>query len=774
MGDTGKRARETELLESEQRYRLLLERAPVGIAVHLDGRVVFTNPAGAALLGATRPEQIVGRAVTSIVHPDRLAEAMNRIRRLLAGEQGLYPVEDVYVKLDGSSVEVEVIAEAITYSGRPAVQVIVSDITARKRVERALAESESKYRTLFEAESDALFLIDNESGRILEANQAAASLYGFARDELSRMHNYDLSAEPEATNRATRRAQHQGDVITIPLRYHRRRDGLTFPVEITARFLQRGDRWVHVAAIRDISERQRIEEALRRSEEQFRLAFDNSAVGKALVSTEGRFLRVNAALQRMLGYSTSELIGKTFGEITHPDDRESSAALFRDVLAGALECVNFEKRYVRKDGSILWVLLSSSLLRDQQGQPLHSITHMQDITERKTAEQQRQALEQQLHHARTMEAIGLLAGGVAHDFNNLLTPILAGAELMLLDAGKDDPRRADYTQILQAAERARDLVSQLLTFARKQPIAARRVSMNDIVLGFERILRRTIREDVTLDLRLDATAGFVDADPRQLEQVLLNLAVNSQDAMPGGGLLVVATGRAEFPETKVVRGTTCVPGPYVFLAVSDTGVGMDPDTQARIFEPFFTSKEVRRGTGLGLSTVHGIVEKHGGYIEVESEPGRGTVFRVCLPRRAEAPRQAALSDRPPLPRGSETILVVDDDELVRETTSKLLKTFGYRVVVAPNANAALALRAEEMAQIDLLLADVVMPGMNGQDLYYNLREKRPDLKALLMSGHSLDALGQRGEHSSSPELLTKPFRGVELARKIREVLERPS
>jgi CheY-like chemotaxis protein len=372
-----------------------------------------------------------------------------------------------------------------------------------------------------------------------------------------------------------------------------------------------------------------------------------------------------------------------------------------------------------------------------------------------------------------MEAVGRLAGGVAHDFNNLLTVIISYTDLLLEDLDRDDPKREDVTAVRKAAEGAAALTHQLLAFSRKQVLQPKVLDLNATVASTEKLLRRLIGEDIRLVAKLGSSLGRVKADPGQIEQVIMNLAVNARDARPAGGQLTIETADVAMDEAYVRGHPTAEPGRYVMLAVSDTGIGMDEQTKAHIFEPFFTTKELGKGTGLGLATVYGIVKQSGGFIWLYSEPGQGTSFKIYLPLVEESAQRHAMPAVAKLPRGTETILVVEDAPAVRTVIRQVLERQGYTVLEAPNGEAAFALATKHHGPIHLLLTDVVMPGVNGRQLSEQLARPRPDMLVLFTSGYTDDSVVRHGILESGIAYLQKPFTPDGLARKVREVLDSP-
>jgi signal transduction histidine kinase len=403
-----------------------------------------------------------------------------------------------------------------------------------------------------------------------------------------------------------------------------------------------------------------------------------------------------------------------------------------------------------------------------------AIANAELFTERLRAEEEKAALQEQLRQSQKMEAIGRLAGGVAHDFNNLLTIIKGNSELSLMDVKQDDPLRENLEGILRASGRASGLIRQLLAFSRRQVMEMRVLDLNTVLEDLDKMLRRIIGEDIELVTLASKDLGRIKADAGQIEQVILNLAVNSRDAMPSGGRLTIETSNTELDEEYARRHVAVIPGRYVMLSVSDTGVGMIPEVRDKVFEPFFTTKENSKGTGLGLSTVYGIVKQSGGNIWVYSEPGKGTTFKSYLPRvdepLGEVVREKAAEDG--LPRGTETILIVEDDEDVREVAVRILKMQGYRVLETSHGSDALRQCEQEAGPIHLMVTDVVMPGMNGPELAKRLNPLRPEMKVLYISGYTDNAIVHHGVLEKGVNYIQKPFTVEALARKVREVLDR--
>ena len=533
---------------------------------------------------------------------------------------------------------------------------------------------------------------------------------------------------------------------------------------------------VATTLVLSVRRRKHAEEALREANERFRAilraATDYSVIGTDL---EGRIVVFSEGSRLMLGYRSDEVIGKSVEMLHDAGELAARAAELGiapgfEVFAGAARRGGTETRewtYLRKDGSRLTASLTVAAMRGTAGSLIGFIGIARDVTGQKRTEQQ-------LLQSQKMESVGLLAGGVAHDFNNLLTPILGYAALFLDDLPPDDPRAEGMREIQAAAQRAADLTRQLLAFSRKQMLELELLRLGDVVRRAESMLRRTLGETIDIEVSVEPRLDAVRADAGQVEQVLLNLAINARDAMPGGGTLRIAARNVTLDAKDAQQHPELKPGPHALLEVSDTGTGMTPEVQRQLFEPFFTTKERGKGTGLGLSTVYGIVKQHGGVITAWSEPGRGSTFRIYLPAipgaAAEAPARHPSS--PGLVRGgSETVLVVEDDEMVRSVACDMLRRLGYQVLAAADGERGLEVAVTRSGSIDLLLTDVVLPRMNGKEIAIRLRELHPEIEVLYMSGYAADVIVHHGALDEGVHFIQKPLSLETLARKVREVLD---
>ena len=552
---------------------------------------------------------------------------------------------------------------------------------------------------------------------------------------------------------------------TGEMRVKNPRTGVVIPIEVRAFLIRDPEDGtpIGMAGIgRDLTDRKRVENALRLSEEKFAKAFrttpDSVNINRM---RDGMFVEINEGFTQLMGYEVEDVIGRTSQELEIWVDPKDRAELLRR-LDDCGEARNLEAKFRRKDGRIGIGLMSARVIQMEGEKFLLSITR--DISDRVR-------LEEQLRQAQKMEAVGRLAGGIAHDFNNLLTVIVGYCDVLLSRAEPGDRSIKDLREIRKAGESASALTRQLLAFGRKQMLDLQPTALNDLVTNMENMLRRTIGENISLVTGLAPDLWTVRADGNQIQQVVMNLAINARDAMPSGGRLTIETRNARVEENAPGKPPDCPPGPYAVLAVSDTGHGMDEAIVREIFEPFFTTKELGKGSGLGLSTVHGIVRQSGGFIEVETRRDSGTTFKVYLPR-VEAPARAVpvKSDTGKAVGGNETVLLVEDSEVVRSYTAEILRTGGYDILEAGSGEEAIRLAGGHPGPIGLLLSDVVMPGATGGEVAARICASRPGMKVLFVSGYPEDTIGKKRLLDEGAPFLGKPFTPNELLKKVRGIL----
>ncbi|MBI4657819.1 MAG: PAS domain S-box protein [Verrucomicrobia bacterium] len=641
--------------------------------------------------------------------------------------------------------------------------------TDRKRAEEALRASEERFSKAFHISPVGLCLTRLSNGDFLDANPAFCRIFGYAREELIGRISLELGmwVEPHRRKEYLDELRVKSSIQNRESHF-RRKSGETGVALHTLVLVEVGGEECILTLFQDITESRRAEAALRESQRFLEKAQEVAHIGSWISGLgDPQALTWSNEVFRIFGMTQETFDGRveTFFALVHPADVEN----VRRAVAAALKQgapYDIEHRIVRPDGTIRWVHEQADVIRDPEGKPVQLIGVVQDITSQKY-------LEEQLRQSQKLEAIGRLAGGVAHDFNNILTVIQGHASLLL---GKGDlPRLSEESlrEIALAAERAANLTRQLLAFGRRQTIQAKNLDLNEIVDSMSRMLRRILGEDITLEVLSSSNLPHVRADAGMLGQVLLNLAVNSRDAMPRGGRLTIQTSTVTADERYVRRNPEAAKGQFVCLRVADTGCGIAPQNLPHIFEPFFTTKVVGKGTGLGLATVYGIVKQHGGWIEVQSQIDRGTTFLVFLPRGAAEPhRREPVAEEPKVRGGSERILVVEDEQALRELVRHVLEHYGYKVWVAATGVEALAFWSQHGQEIDLVLTDLVMPeGITGRDLAVRLRREKPDLKIIFTTGYSPDVVGEGFALEAKTHFLQKPFQPSVLAKMVRESLD---
>ena len=768
--DISERKRADDALrQSEAQFRRMCEVSPIGVfACDREGRNLYGNAACRPVIGLGRRGDL-GMSWLSAIHPDDRARLTADWQAAIA-QQTAYAGEGRSLHADGTVAWWRVNAAPIQDGGRHLGWVgTLQDITSAKHLEQALRDDVVRREFTLAATGIGLWEQDLTTGRVTWSD-TMEMIHGIPRRAfpttleafLTLVHPDD---RPELVHSLT-------GTLAEGTAYHTeyrnlRPDGSMHWIEGKARALRDPDgRLSRILGVdQDITKRKLAEVALVESEQAYRSTFDALPVGIAHVSLDGRWLRVNQRLCDLLGYSAAELKKVDFGGLTHPDDLGRDAQAIDQMIAGTLDRLVREKRYRRRDGSFVWTMSIVSLHRDADGEPQYFIPMIEDITERRN-------LEEQFRQAQKMEAIGQLAGGVAHDFNNVLTAIIGFSELVLASADISEPIRADVEEILNAGQRAAALTRQLLAFSRRQVLQPQILNLNVVVSGMEVMLRRLIGENVELVTHVSGRLGIVNADKGQIEQALMNLAVNARDAMPAGGTLTIEVANVMINAVFNASHPAATIGEHVLLAISDTGIGMNSTILAHLFEPFYTTKERGKGTGLGLATVYGVVKQSQGFIQVESEPGRGTKFKIYLPVSQHQPMVVERGLTGPSHRtGTETILLVEDQSEVRVVVRQVLVRHGYTVIAASSGAEALALLEEHAGPVDLLLTDIVMPHMSGHELARRVTTYRRELRVLYMSGYIDNIVSEPTVRGSGPAFIQKPFTPQRLLEGVREILD---
>jgi PAS domain S-box-containing protein len=647
---------------------------------------------------------------------------------------------------------------------------LVPELPSTDAPQLAPIGADDPFRRIFERAPVAVAMIDSPTGRFVRVNDRYCDLLARSREELLRLRWQDVTHPDDLEGDL---AAYQEMLVGAAPGYvrekrFRRPDGATRWIEISlSRLWEPGEPpSFHVVVAADITARKLEGLALRESEERYRGLLEKIGDVVFTTSVDGVVTSANRAVENF-GWTPADVIGRPLSALIHPDDLPMLMRTRRDSMDGVAQGA-IEYRVIDTWGTPRPVR-SASMPLIEQGAPRGMFGVVVDLTRQRDTEER-------LRQAQRMEAVGRLAGGVAHDFNNLLSVIESYAEIALESVRPGDPLHEPLAEIREAGRRAEALTRQLLAFGRKQVLRPERLDVAELVARLEKMLRRLLGEDVELTFARAPTPMIVEADPGQLEQVLMNLAINARDAMPGGGRLSIAVSAVSAGDAGIAEDTeprAPPPASYVAIEVSDTGHGMDEATCARIFEPFFTTKAPGKGTGLGLATVYGIVRQSGGHVRVKSAPGRGTTFRILLPAPPQIAPQAPSkeSDRAPASGGRETLLLVEDEPAVRAIALRILEGAGYRVLVASSGAEAIGLAARHEGPIDLLVSDVVMPGMNGRQLADELLRVRRGLRVLFMSGYAEAALGDRGLAQGTEGLLDKPFTRDTLTRTVRAVLD---
>ncbi len=745
------------LKESEAKFRTLTENSPNMIFINNQGKVVYTNKRCEEIMGYTKNEFYdPDFDFLTLIAPECTDLVKSNFRKHMDGEN-LEPYEYTIVNKEGHKIEALITTNLIDYEGEKAILGIVTNISKQKRVERALEESRRDWENIFQAISHPTLIL-NPQHRVIAANRTAVQKTGISNNDLKDMHCYEVFHESRIPNKICpmERIVKSGRPRTLEMEL--KALGGTFLVTCTPIIDNNGqlEKVIHIAT--DITQRKQAEEALQASESKFRSFFDLSPQSVARIDFEsGQMVEVNQKFCELFGFDKNEISGRSMLELGLCS--EEQIHVFLDVLNRTSRVDGLEMNLKAKDGSILTTLVFARLIPINDDNFILVIFN--DITKRKR-------LEQQLQQAHRMEALGTLAGGIAHDFNNLLMGILGNASLILSDMELHNPYREQLNNIESYVHSAAELTKQLLGFARGGKYEVKPTNLNELIERSASMFGRT-KKEIHIHQKLQKDIWTVAIDQGQIDQVLLNLYVNAWQAMAGGGHLYIQTQNITLNHDNANRYNLGA-GRYVKISITDTGIGMDDVTQQRIFEPFFTTQAMGRGTGLGLASAYGIIKNHGGTIHVYSEKGKGATFYIHLPVCEEDITPNKNSDREIL-MGQETILIVDDEKMIIEIGKKMLTKMGYRPMIAISGQEAIEVYRENLESIDLIILDMIMPDMNGQEAFDNLKKLNPAVKVLLSSGYSLNEQAQRIMESGCYGFIQKPFDAVKLSQKIRKIID---
>jgi len=754
-----------ELLRIQNAYlELLLDSAPEAILLaDRDSRITRINPQFTKMFGFSF-EEAVGRSADDLIalgarHP----EASRITGRVHSGEQVRF--ESTRFRKDGTVVYVEGMAAPVM-AGHRQIGVFVSyrDITERKKAEAALRETEERYRSLFE-NSPVGIGIASLDGRLLDNNKAILRPGGYEQEDMGRERRIsDFYYDPDARPKILEITRKQGFLDNHELRL-KKKDGSPYDVLLSLRPIKIKGEQCWYAIVQDITEQKRAEKAAKESQGKYRDLVENANSIVLRWDPRGRILYMNRFGLEFFGYDEEEIIGRNALGTIIPEKESATGRdmrkLMREIQADPDRFKNNEHENMRKDGQRVWVLWTNKAIVDEHGNIEEVLSIGNDVTEKRN-------LQAQLFHAQKMEAIGTLAGGIAHDFNNLLMGIQGRASLMLLECGSNHAFHDHLRGIEEHVESAADLTRQLLGFARGGKYQLKPSDLNMLLRKSSEMFGRT-KKEIAIHTRYQQGVWTVEVDRGQIEQVFINLFVNAWQSMRGGGELFLETENMQLSgwasKALGLRG-----GRFVKASITDTGEGMDERTRERVFDPFFTTKEMGRGTGLGLASAYGIIKNHGGIIQVQSRKGEGSSFHIYLPA-SEKEMVEEKADREKLLRGSETVLLVDDEEMILEVGLSMLIALGYKVLTARSGREAAELYLEKKKKIDLVVLDMIMPGMGGKETFEELKKIDPDVRVLLSSGYSIDSRAKSILDEGCRGFIQKPFNLSIFSSKLREVLD---
>lgn len=760
-----RRQAETALKASEEKYRLLFETAQEGVFIAQDAMIRFVNPSTLRIIGVAR-EEALSKPFTEFIHPDDRALVLESHKRRLSGEEF---AQAYAIRLLGGAGEtkwVELNSTLTSWDDKPATLVSMVDITEKKAAEDLLRKSEARYRAVFNSAGAGIFLADAQGG-LLDFNHAFTTmldadpgelvgravndlLYEDDQKRFEKGRGFLLQGALDASHTETRFVQRDGSVVW----------GDLFVTAITD---PQGGCEAVICVVVDVTGLKRAQEALRKSEFRFRSIYDHAPIMMHSVDHQGVLRNVNDQWLRVMGYTRDEVVGAVLDAIVTPERGKGLDTA--GASAGGTGAGEIRTHWVKKDGVHIEVVVDSVMMEDPSWGEV-TLSVVRDVTQQMT-------LERQLRQSQKMEAVGALAGGIAHDFNNLLTVILGYSDLMIAEHVGGPEWGAELEVMRKAARGGADLVRRMLTLSRRAEIKPIPMNINEEILEVQKMLLRTIPRMIRMEMNLDEKVSVVKADPGQVQQMLMNLALNAKDAMPQGGVLTIETKNVMLTEEFCRMHPGASPGPYVTTSVTDTGHGMNEATAQRIFEPFFTTKPQGKGTGLGLAMVYGIVRQHGGFLTCRSHPGEGTCFDVYLPT-SHSTRAVRETPTTAIEMGKgETVLVVDDEDSIHSLARRILEPAGYKVIIAGNGREALDVYERSQGLVDLVILDLGMPEMGGAECFRKLKERHPKVKVIISTGYAAEGVTESAIPMDAAGSIGKPYDADKMLREIRAVLDAP-
>lgn len=760
-----KKKMEDALQESESHLRQLIDNATDLIyKADRKGNFTYFNPYASDIMKISSDE-LLGKNYLELIREDFRGRAKNfytkQIKENIENTYFEFPV----IRGDGSQIWLGQNVRTILEKGKVVgIQSVARDITIQKEAETALSESERRYRAIFEDSRDVIYLTGLD-GSIIEMNKAGLDLFGYTQAEISNLNAKSFYVKPEDRDRLVKELETNGYVTDYELKL-KNKDGNELMCLISSTIRPSADGGVRIQGIiRDISKHREAENALLETERRFRDLLENLEMIALLVDTRGNVLFCNQFLINLTGYEKNEILGHDWFDLfVQENQRENRRKEFKQNITSRNIPVSHENDILTRNNGSRTISWTNTSLLDSEGQIIGTASIGSDITDRLESEEQ-------LRHAQRLEMIGNLTGGIAHDFNNALTPIVALSQMQLNKLKDEDPQKEILHSIYKSATRATDLTSRLMAFGRKQVLEPKIININNTLLAIGDLVERSIGEQVTLRMKPKSGLWNVKADMIQIEQVIMNLVLNAKDALDGDGIISIKTENTTVESEQSYSGLSISKGDYVKLCVIDNGPGMTDDVAKKIFEPFFTTKDKDKGTGLGLSVVYGIVKQHKGDIRCISTQGEGTTFEIYFPRSDKPLDKIAAPEPHKDFTGSETILLVEDDDEVRQVLSHILKELGYVVIEAENGEKALDLSKKYKHRINLLLSDLILPGANGREISEMITAQRNDISVLFISGYSDDVIAKKGMLDEGIAFVQKPFTASKIGEKIRELLE---